>query len=215
MELKTLCERYSPYDHRKRLETLFDEFDRVLVTTSFGATSATLLHLLQKVKPGHPVYFVDTKYHFRETLEYRQKLMSKLKLNIQSVVPKPNENFFTQLDYTWSYQPDACCYVNKVQPLEDLKASHDVWISGMVGGSQNRKNLPIFQMKGNILRFYPLIDMTEEEAYYYRMVYDLPEHPLQSKGYASIGCTHCTRPGEGRSGRWTGFNKTECGLHTM
>ncbi|MDX2246409.1 MAG: phosphoadenylyl-sulfate reductase [Bacteroidia bacterium] len=213
MDLKTLCETYSPYNHRERMNAIFRDFDRVLITSSFGATSATFLHLLHKTRPEHPVYFIDTKYHFTETIKYKHELEKMLKLDIRAVAPKSNENAYTQMDYTWSYEPDACCYVNKVLPVEALTASHDVWVSGMIGASETRRNQPLFQMKGGILRFYPLIDMTEEEAHYYRIAYDLPEHPLESEGYSSIGCTHCTKPGASRSGRWAGFNKTECGLH--
>ena len=214
MDLKTLCEKYSPYDHRSRLEKVFRDFDRVLVTSSFGTTSAILLHHLQQVQPEHPVVFIDTKFHFGETHRYKNTLSEQLGLNVLSIVPNRNENQFTEMDYTWAYQPDDCCYVNKVRPIDNLKKTHDVWISGMIGGASNtRKDLPIFREKDGIIRFYPFIDMTEEDAYYYRIVNELPTHPLEGKGYHSVGCTHCTRPGAGREGRWTGFKKTECGLH--
>ena len=96
MDTKTLCEKYSPYDHRKRLETLFEDFDRVLITSSFGTTSAILLHLLQQVQPEHPVVFIDTKFHFNETHRYKNILSEQLDLNVLSIVPKSNENQFTQ-----------------------------------------------------------------------------------------------------------------------
>lgn len=212
--LKTLCENYSPYDHRKRLEELFRDFDRVLITSSFGTTSAILLHLLHQVKPDHPVHFIDTKYHFAETHLYKRDLTRKWGLNVVPVYPKKNENRFTRMDYTWTYEPDSCCEMNKVQPLEGLKKEHDVWVSGMLGsGNSFRETLPMFREEKDIIRFYPLIDMSPEEAAGYRIIHELPEHPLESKGYGSVGCEQCTLRGEGRDGRWIGFNKGECGLH--
>ncbi|WNJ18823.1 phosphoadenylyl-sulfate reductase [Pontibacter sp. G13] len=216
MDIKTLCEKYSPYDHRKRLEAIFRDFDRVLVTSSFGTTSAILLNLLRKVKPDHPIHFVDTRYHFPETLEYKEELTRKWNLNVVSVQPPKNEHTFTQLNYTWAHQPDLCCHLNKVDPLEKVKETHDVWISGMMGGTNdNRKTLELFKEDKGMLRFYPFIDMSLQEAEWSRVLYELPQHPLELKGYGSVGCKHCTHKGAGRAGRWVGFDKTECGLHAF
>ncbi|MEL7533532.1 MAG: phosphoadenylyl-sulfate reductase [Bacteroidota bacterium] len=216
MDTKTLCADYAPYDHRERLEKLFRDFDRVLITSSFGTTSAILLHFLHQVRPDHPVHFIDTGYHFLETHQYRETLSQEWGLNVVTVRPKANEHNFTRLDYTWTYQPDSCCFVNKVSPVEKLKESHDVWISGMIRGtSANRKNVPLFKESNGIMRFYPLADMDPEEAQYYNYMHELPDHPLKDRGYGSVGCTHCTQAGEGRSGRWSGSVKTECGLHSF
>ncbi|MEO0897090.1 MAG: phosphoadenylyl-sulfate reductase [Bacteroidota bacterium] len=214
--IKTLCEAYSPYDHVQRLEAIFREFDRVLITSSFGTTSAILLHLLQKVKPGHPIYMIDTGYLFKETLAYKETLRRRLNLNIIEVKPKQNEHIFTKLDYTWAHHPDLCCHFNKVEPMGELKKDFDVWISGMLGNSNSfRTNAPLFKQDRDMLRFYPLIDMSAEEAQAHQIIYELPQHPLESKGYGSVGCTHCTAKGLGRSGRWAGKQKTECGLHII
>ncbi len=214
MDLKTLCAQYAPHDYRKRLEAIFRDFDRVLITSSFGTTSAILLHLLHQVKPDHPVYFVDTNYLFKETQAYRETVTRRWNLKVKAEKPGLNAHMYTRMDYTWAHQPDACCYVNKVLPLEPLKASHDLWISGMIGGlSPSRQQRPIFQFDGDMLRFYPLIDMSAEDAHYYQIIHELPEHPLSQRGYGSVGCKQCTAKGQGRSGRWAGLNKTECGLH--
>ncbi|RMG69601.1 MAG: phosphoadenylyl-sulfate reductase [Bacteroidetes bacterium] len=214
MNLKTLCEQYSQYDHRKRLEAIFRDFDRVLVTSSFGTSSAIFLHLLHQVRPDHPVHFIDTRYHFPETYAYRDLLAKRWNLNVVSVQPKVNEHLFTQLNYTWAHHPDACCHMNKVMPLEDLKARHDLWISGMAGSPTDlRRRMPMFKQDRKLIRFYPLLDMSPQDVALYKTIYELPEHPLEKEGYGSIGCQHCTRKGDGRSGRWVGFQKTECGLH--
>ena len=213
-ELKTLCASYAQVDHRERLERVFRDFDRVLVTSSFGTTSVTLLHLLQQVKPGHPVHFIDTTYHFPETWQYAEKLTNQLGLVVKTVTPDGNLNGLTRQQKAWSSDPDFCCYVNKVRPVQGLKKQHDVWISGMVGGvDPSRKDLPIFEDHGDIIKFYPFIDMSLEEVEAYKIIYELPPHPLESQGFGSVGCLHCTAKGDGRNGRWAGKAKTECGLH--
>lgn len=216
MNTKTLCESYSPYDPKQRLEKLIGEFDRVLVTSSFGTTSAILLHMLHKVKPDFPIHFIDTRYHFAETYDYKKELTRKWDLNIVDVQPKVNENMFTKTNFTWAHHPDSCCFVNKVLPIEELKSTHNVWISGMLGGTTDvRKEMPLFKWDGQILRFYPLINMSEQEAEWYKIIHELPSHPLEAKGYASVGCQNCTAKGAGRQGRWSGQSKKECGLHVL
>ncbi|MCI4670150.1 MAG: phosphoadenylyl-sulfate reductase [Bacteroidia bacterium] len=216
MKIKTLCEAYSPYDHRKRLEEAFNEFDRVLVTSSFGTTSAILLHLLSKVKPDMPVYMVNTGYLFPETIAYKDTLQKKFNLNIIEVEPKKNEHLFTRLNYTWAHHSDLCCHFNKVEPMNSLKENFDLWISGMLGGTNtHRDNMPLFKNDNGLTRFYPLVDMSPEEAQAYQIIYEIPKHPLEAKGYGSVGCKHCTVKGSGRSGRWAGQAKTECGLHII
>jgi phosphoadenosine phosphosulfate reductase len=214
LSIKTLCGQYSQANHRDRLVAVFRDFDRVLVTSSFGTTSVILLHMLHQVKPNHPVHFVDTGYHFRETLDFAERLKRMWNLNLVLVRPGEDEHARTRQQRSWEHQADLCCKVNKVNPLKALKRRHEVWISGMLGGTNaHRKSLPMFKQDGELLRFYPLIDMTPDEAEAYQVIYDLPKHPLSAKGYGSIGCSHCTQKGEGRSGRWAGRAKTECGLH--
>ncbi|MEM7371243.1 MAG: phosphoadenylyl-sulfate reductase [Bacteroidota bacterium] len=216
MDAKTLCATYAPYDHRKRLEMIFRDFDRVLVTSSFGTTSAILLHFLQQVRPNHPVYFIDTKYHFEETHHYKQTLEQRWKLNVQDLQPGFNAHAYTRMDFTWTHDPDVCCFVNKVEPLEKLKARHDIWISGMLGsGNTNRANLDLFRRDGDLFRFYPLSDISPEEVEIMKVIYELPSHPLERQGYESVGCMHCTIQGNGRAGRWAGSSKSECGLHLL
>jgi len=216
MELKTLCATYAPLSPHERLERLFEDFDRVLVTSSFGTTSAILLHHLHKVNPHHPVYFIDTTYHFPQTHAYRRQLSQMWKLNVIHVHPSSIENLDTLLKWTWTYAPDECCEVNKVEPMNELKSGFEVWVSGMIGRStRQRGKLDIFAHDGSILRFYPFLDMTPQEAEWYRLVHELPRHPLEEMGYGSVGCTHCTQKGAGRSGRWKGKGKTECGLHNF
>ncbi len=215
-QLRTLSDRYQKLSYKERLQQLFEDFDRVLVTSSFGTTAAILLDNLRRVKPDHPIHFIDTNYLFKETHQYRKELTQRWNLNVVTVKPGFNAHMYTRMDYTWVNQADSCCYINKVSPLQPLKDSHDIWISGMIGGlASTRKNRQIFEFDGEIFRFYPFVDMGAEEADMYRLVQELPSHPLEAKGYGSVGCQQCTAKGHGRNGRWAGSNKTECGLHVF
>jgi phosphoadenosine phosphosulfate reductase len=107
-----------------------------------------------------------------------------------------------------------CCSINKVEPLEGLKKLYSVWVSGLMEWQTNhRSSLDIFEQRNDILKFYPLLDISRKERDNFIKDHHLPFHPLISKGYYSIGCTHCTLPGKGREGRWNNNPKTECGLH--
>ena len=138
-----------------------------------------------------------------------------LDLNIITHKPEISEHEATLVSRLWESDPDACCGVNKVAPLENAKNKHKVWISGLLGYQNGyRSGLDIFQKRTDIFRFYPFIDWSEAQVQDYYEYFGLPKHPLESFGYASLGCTHCTKQGAGREGRWTGTGKTECGLHT-
>lgn len=198
----------------ERIKSLYTDFSKVLFTSSFGTTSAFLLHLFHKIRPAETVYFLDTTYHFNETIEYKETLTRLLSLNVKEVKAEEWKNKFTQQDKTWNSDPDLCCSINKVEPVDKIKVKYDVWVSGLMS-SQNmhRENLKIFEQKEDIIKFYPLIDQSEKEARAYLKKNQLPEHPLLSQGYSSVGCFHCTVAGKGRSGRWVNKSKTECGLH--
>lgn len=103
---------------------------------------------------------------------------------------------------------------NKVVPLDPIKAQHKVWVSGLMAyQTEFRSHLRVFERQGDILKFHPLIDIEEGEVLYQFSLNNLPKHPLEDMGYGSIGCTHCTKKGEGRDGRFQGQGRTECGLH--
>ena len=107
-----------------------------------------------------------------------------------------------------------CCSINKVEPLEEIKQDYDIWASGLMSWqTEHRSSLDIFEERNGIIKFYPLIDVSKEQRDNYIREHRLPFHPLVAKGYASIGCAHCTVPGDDRSGRWNNSPKTECGLH--
>lgn len=193
------------------------------VVSSFGAESAVLLHLVASVDPKVPVLFLDTGKHFPETLAYRDTLVERLGLNL--VVLTPDIDDLAKKDETglrWSYDPDGCCEIRKVRPLEKAMAQYDASFTGRKAfQAATRANLPRFEVDASDaqgrLKINPLIDWSAEDINAYFQEHDLPRHPLIAQGYPSIGCSPCTTqvaPGEDpRSGRWKGWDKTECGIH--
>ena len=192
----------------------------VAVVSSFGAESAVLLDLVARVDRSLPVIFLDTGKMFQETLDYRDTLIERLGLTgVRDVTPDPG--VLEAKDSTglrWSYDPDGCCAIRKVEPLARAKQGLDSWFSGRKAfQSQTRANLPRFELEDGRLKVNPLGDWTRDDLDAYFAERDLPHHPLEAEGYLSIGCSPCTSkvlPGEDpRAGRWRGWDKVECGIH--
>lgn len=197
-----------------RVAQIFNSFDDVLVTSSFGTTSAVLLHLVSRIKPDWPIYFIDTGYHFEETLSYKARLTRLLDLNVIDLHPDFSRHEKTKKEQMWTKDTDKCCEINKLAPIERIKKNHKVWMSGLIGfQNRHRSTLKIIDEKDEILKFYPLIDWNSSLVEEYITSHGLPQHPLKKQGYHSVGCTHCTVPGVGREGRWNNQAKSECGLH--
>ena len=197
-----------------RIAQVFNSFKEVLVTSSFGTTLAVLLHLVSRIAPDCPVYFIDTGYHFSETLAYKERVGRLLDLKIIDLRPDPADHSMTEKKQLWSQDPDQCCDINKVEPLDRVKQGHNVWMSGLIGfQNRNRSDLEIVDEEEEIIKFHPLIDWNTSLVEEYIESHSLPEHPLKKQGYHSVGCTHCTVAGMGRNGRWADGSKTECGLH--
>ncbi len=196
----------------------------VAVVSSFGAESVVLLHLLAQVDPSIPVLFLDTGKHFPETLTYRDEVVERLGLT-NLVILTPDEAELGEKDETglrWSYDPDGCCEIRKVKPLAKALADYDASFTGRKAfQSSTRANLPRFELDNSDaqgrLKITPLIDWSAEDIAAYLEEHDLPRHPLVAQGFPSIGCAPCThKVAEGedpRSGRWKGWDKTECGIH--
>jgi phosphoadenosine phosphosulfate reductase len=215
--------RFQGVDTLAMLRTLFaeDMLGRVAVVSSFGTESAVLLHLVATADPTIPVVFVDTLKMFPETLAYRDTLIDALGIqNGWTVEPDPAAIAARDdKGLRWSYDPDGCCEIRKVEPLARAKNGLDSWISGRKAfQSQTRQNIARFEVEDGRLKINPLGDWVKAdlEAYFER--HALPRHPLEADGYPSIGCQPCTSkvlPGEDpRAGRWRGWDKVECGIHT-
>ncbi len=215
-EIEKLNAKYKDLDPEKRIAELYRDFDlaEVMLTSSFAATSAMLLKFFSDVNREQPVFFIDTGYHFNETIIYKDYLTKLYDLKVVDVRAEDFKHEFTTRDETWKKDPDYCCQINKVEPLELLKDKFTVWVSGLMSWqSDHRSTLNIFEERNGILKFYPLLDVSRDEREEFVKSHHLPFHPLVSKGYYSIGCTHCTVPGKDREGRWNNNPKTECGLH--
>jgi phosphoadenosine phosphosulfate reductase len=197
---------------------------RIAVVSSFGAESAVLLHLLASVDPAVPVLFLETGKHFPETLAYRDELTRQLGLtNVINLTPDAEALAARDGNgLRWSYDPDGCCEIRKVQPLAKALSQFDASFTGRKGfQSAGRAGLERFELDttdaAGRLKVNPLADWSSEDIQAYFDATGLPAHPLVAQGYPSIGCSPCTSKvaaGEDpRSGRWKGWDKTECGIH--
>ena len=216
MNIDELNIKYKNLTPQQRIAELYKDFDvnKILYTSSFGTTAALLLKMIPDINPDQKTFFLDTTYHFQETIDYKNKLKEQLNLNITEVLPEAWKNEFTKTDTTWTKDADLCCSINKVEPMDRLKEGKDVWISGLLGyQNSHRKDLNVFEEKGGIIKFYPILDMTKDEVEEFFTDNNIPKHPLEAQGYSSIGCAQCTIKGSGREGRWSSSGKTECGLH--
>lgn len=197
------------------LQWAADRFgEQLVVTASFG--DATLVHLAATTIPGVEIALIDTGYLFAETLWYAERLRSQLDLNLTIIRPRLQASDADR----WQYDPDGCCGVRKVEPLNRALEGRSAWVSGLRrSDSEARANAPVvsFDVERRITKINPLASMSDSDVEEYHRVNDLPRNPLTDRGYPSIGCWPCTRPvqpGEdARSGRWAETDKTECGLH--
>ena len=197
-------------------------FGEVGVVTSFGTESAVLLHLIADVAPAAPVIFIDTGFHFDETLAYRDELVRHLGLlNVRTVGLDPlSEKRSDPARYLHLKDPDACCQLRKVQVLDHALRHHDGWISGQKRYQSHERSV-IDRVEWDSARgkwkFNPLADWSTADLLTYQTQQQMPAHPLASAGYLSVGCSPCTTPvmaGEDmRAGRWRQHEKRECGLH--
>lgn len=221
--LARLDARLATLEPSERLEWALDTFgDELLLTSSFGADAAPLLHLWSRLAPKRPVVFIDTGYSFAETLAYRDRLAALLGLTVEVVRPARSRAAFEAehgVDLP-ARDPDRCCAENKLAPLADHRARARAWVSGLRRDqSLGRRAVPFVERAadGGPLKLYPLADRDAAWVRAYVDAWELPEHPLRARRYLSIGCEPCTRAvleGEdARDGRWAGLEKTECGLH--
>lgn len=208
---------------RQRIGDFLTEGKKLFVGSSFQSHSIPLLHIVRSISREIPVYFIDTGFHFPDTIRFKDQIADQLDLNListRSLVSKrlqcdANGSFYFASD------PDHCCYLNKIQPLEPVLIERDVWINGVRADQSETRRQMGETAKGpfGTLRYHPMLTWNNKDIFYYRKLHNLPAHPLEEKGYLSIGCEPCTRKvdpdGDERQGRWFGMRKTECGLHTQ
>ena len=207
---------------QKQLEAYRERGLKLFSTSSFQTHSVVLLHILSQTDRSIPIYFINTGYHFPETVAYRDKIVDLLGLNLKDIYSDVPRNM--QKDAAgrlfFASDPDFCCHLNKVQPLDTLLPKYDVWINGVrADQSAVRKAMKTEQpAKYGVVRFHPMLDWSSRMIETYLKEHRIPRHPLEMQGYLSIGCEPCTRKFDPniteREARWFGLNKTECGLHT-
>lgn len=188
--------------------------EHLTVTASFE--DAVLVHLAAQTIPGIDIVLLDTGYLFAETHWLANEMTRRFGIDLRVVHPLPD----VQPDNRWQTDTEGCCNVRKVEPLARALSGRAGWITGVrrVDGP-TRANAPIaaYDIGRQLVKVNPLATWTDDDMALYASINELPAHPLADKGYVSIGCWPCTRPiapGEDkRAGRWSGSNKTECGLH--
>lgn len=187
--------------------------DGLVVTASFG--DAVLVHLVSRVLPAADVVLLDTGYLFAETEWFAEHLRDRYGLRLRTVHPRPD----AERD-VWATDPNACCTVRKVEPMERALAGKRAWVSGLRrADSPARARTPVVHedLLRGVTKINPIATWSDDDVERYKAAELLPEHPLADRGYPSIGCWPCTRPvrdGEdARAGRWADSDKTECGLH--
>jgi phosphoadenosine phosphosulfate reductase len=186
--------------------------DGAVLAASFQ--DCVLIDIATQVVPEIEVVFLDTQYHFAETLWYVEQVRERYDLNLRVITPQ------IEPDNLWQLDPDECCAMRKVEPLARALEGKSAWLTGLRRDeAPTRANAPIvgFDVGRGIVKVNPIAPWTDDDIAGYKKDHELLEHPLASQGYPSIGCWPCTRPvadGEdARAGRWAGTEKTECGLH--
>jgi phosphoadenosine phosphosulfate reductase len=184
---------------------------QLCLTTSL--TDAVLVDLVARVAPEVEVVFLDTQYHFPETLATLDTVRARYPVRVN--VRRPD----LPLDDLWRTDTDACCAVRKVAPLEEVLAGKSAWLSGLRrADSADRADTPIVERdRRGLVKVNPIATWSDDDVDLYITLHDVPVNPLVARGYPSVGCWPCTQPvapGEDkRAGRWAGTAKTECGLH--
>jgi phosphoadenosine phosphosulfate reductase len=194
--------------------------DRICLTSSM--TDAVLIHLVSKVKPGVDVIFVDTGYHFAETIGTRDAVEAVYPVNVINATPtrtveEQERDLGPRL---YGRNPDLCCHLRKVEPLSRVLDGYVAWFSGIRRSetTNRRATRPVqWDRKRGMVKVNPILDWTDADVAKYIEDNGVLVNPLLYDGYPSIGCEPCTRrvaPGDDpRSGRWAGTGKTECGIH--
>lgn len=207
---------------KEKITQYRNEGKSLFTSSSFQSHSLVMLHIIGRIDRTIPVYFINTGYHFPETVKFKDHITTLFGLNtidLKSEVPKHMQRD-SEGRLLFTSDPDHCCYLNKTQPMDSVLRTYDIWINGVrADQSSVRAAMKVEQPASyNTIRFHPMLDWTARMIWQYQKEYNLPTHPLEEKGYVSIGCEPCTRrldPGmQEREARWYGLKKVECGLHT-
>jgi phosphoadenosine phosphosulfate reductase len=229
-EIQRLNREFSDQPTEAILRWGWEQFGpRASIGTSFQGAGLVMMHLARQHQLPFPVFTLDTGLLFSETLELKTRLENFFGFQIESLLPDltVQEQADIHGPELWQRQPDLCCTVRKVLPLRDKLESVDCWITGLRRDqSANRGDVGIIELYAfdegsgrDIVKLNPMATWSRDAVWRYIQEHQIPYNPLHDQGYRSIGCFPCTRKtanGESeRAGRWTGFNKVECGIHTF
>jgi len=204
------------------LRWAYDEFgDKLCLTCSWQKQSSVLVHMVSELGLDTPVIELDTHLFFRETYETRDRLVERYGLQlIRPEVLSIAEQHVQEGANLWERDPDRCCHIRKVEPLQRALEPYDAWISGIRREqSLTRKDAQKVERSGQfgVWKVHPIVDWDAKRVEAYIAVNEIPYNPLHDAGYPSIGCMQCTRPvlkdEDERAGRWAGSDKLECGIH--
>jgi len=222
-EIEALSQEFESRTPQEIIKWAVDTFwPEIALSSSFQTQSMPLLHMAMEVRRGLPVFFLDTGYHFWETLMFRERIASEWRLNVIDLYRDSRWDVFVRqrarslpLD-----DPNLCCYLHKVQPMQKALKDLKAWITGIRRDQTSvRARAKILELQNDgLLKINPLLNWTKADVMRYVEEHNLPTHPLFEKGYRSIGCAPCTIAigvnDDERAGRWAGRGKIECGLHT-
>ena len=194
----------------------------VAMSSSLQTQSMPLLHMATRIIPNLHILFLDTGYHFWDTLMFREKIAEEWSLNIIDLHRTPHwDSFVRQNARSLPIEdPNLCCYLHKVQPMQNALKGYKAWITGIRRDQTSvRAKAKFLELQEDgLLKINPLLNWTKADVNRYIEKHNLPKHPLYEKGYRSVGCAPCTIAigvnDDERAGRWAGRGKVECGLHT-
>ena len=229
-EIRSLSAEFESASPTEILQWAFDHFGtQAAIGTSFQGAGLVTIHKAVAAGIPVPVFTIDTGLLFQETLELKARLERFFGIVIEPLVPELSVQQQAQeiAPDLWSSNPDLCCTLRKVEPLQKKLGQLDAWITGLrrdqSAGRSKTQILELYEFdrlrEKNILKVNPLARWSREEVWDYIRLHGIPYNPLVDRGFRSIGCYPCTSAvisgRDERAGRWTGFDKTECGIHTF
>jgi phosphoadenosine phosphosulfate reductase len=198
--------------------------DKVAQVTSFGPTGLVILDHLARLSPGIRIITLDTEFLFDETYALWEEIQRRypVQLDIRRPALSPEAQAKKYGSKLWQVSANWCCYLRKVLPLDEALQGLEGWITGLrrdQATTRNQLSLVAWDAKYDLVKISPLASWARGQVWSYILDHKIPYNTLHDQGYASIGCSHCTRPtsnaDDERSGRWHGQQKTECGIHVL
>jgi phosphoadenosine phosphosulfate reductase len=224
-EVRKVQDAAESWKPERVLEWGFDTFgDSVAISSAFGVEGMTLIDMASRVRRHVRLFTLDTEFLFPETYNLMDQVEQRYGITIEKVYPlnSPEEQEREHGPALWERNPDQCCNLRKVEPLQRKLGELRAWITSIrrdQTASRAAAGKIEWDAKFGLVKINPIVDWNSKQVWQYIREHDVPYNALHERNYPSIGCTHCTRavrPGEDpRAGRWAGSSKTECGLHTI